>query len=262
MKKNTLPFIVTFFVLSILLCACGSGELNKKAETTANDFYKNLQNKDYIAALNLCSNKAFTVNTKDDWTFELKKNASLLGEMKSFTKTSDFNIATSTSIGTTVTLAYDVQWQYGKSTDSFILIKESDGNMKIYRYQWLYKDAKFLNEVTESEQKAHQYMDDLKSNNYDAAISLCSNEALKITPKEKWAAFLTNAANKMGNVSDYSIIKDSSDYHINASGGAGIGNYYNVFVLSNRGGHKVMEKIVFFQKNFDMPVKVTGHDFL
>jgi hypothetical protein len=262
MKTISTQLVAAAFTLGIFLTSCGSGELNRKAETAANDFYKDLQNKDYKAAINLCSDKAFATDSKADWQTDLEKNAGLLGDIKSFTKTSGFNVATSTTNGTTVTVAYNVQWQYGKSTDSLFFIKEKDGSMKLYHYQWEYKDAKYLSEVDESEKVTGQYMDAVKSGNVDAAIDLCSDEALKITPKQNWIAFLNTANNKLGSVADYKIIKDSSTYHIDATGDAGKGNYYDVFVQSDRGGNKVMEKIVFFQKNYDVPVKLTGHYFL
>ncbi len=268
MKSNLLKTISSHLLAIIALCcivcltSCGLGELNKKAEAQTINFYKDLQTKNYTAALSLCSDRAFSKDSKADWTAELEKNAGLLGDMQSYTKTSNFNIATSTNSGTTVTVAYDVQWQYGQSTDSLILIKESDGSMKIFRYQWRYKNAKFLSEMDESEKVTGQYMDAIKAGNGEVATSFCSDEALKVTPKPNWIAFLNNANNKLGTVSGYTIIRDSSAYHIAANGDAGKGNYYDVFVLSNRAGNKVMEKIIFFQKNYDTPVKLTGHYFL
>ncbi|HRI22606.1 MAG TPA: hypothetical protein PLA68_16715 [Panacibacter sp.] len=262
MKTRSNQLLAVTLGLGIFLTSCSAGELNTKAEESARNFYTDLQKKDYSAALTLCSDKAFEADTKEAWTKGLQRNSILLGDVKSFTKTSGFNVATSTSIGTTVTITYDVQWQYGKSQDSVVLIKEKDGSMKVYRYAWAHKDPKYLTEISESENEANQYMQAVKSGNYDAAIALCSAEALKATPKENWASFLENATNKLGNISNYSVLKDSSTYNIDAKGAAGKGNYYDIYVKSNRGSNEVMEKMVFFQKNYDEPVKLAGHYFL
>ena len=262
MKKSTNYLLVIASSLLIFLSSCGAGELNTKAEATANNFYTNLQKKDYTAVLNLCSDKAFVANTKDEWTKGLERNSILLGDVKSFTKTSDFNISTSTETGTTVSVTYDVQWQYGKSQDSVVLIKEKDGSMKVYRYEWEHKDPKYITEVIESEKEASQYMDAVKAGNYDAAIALCSEEALKATPKDNWASFLDNAANKLGNISSYSVLKDSSVYNIGTNGESGEGNYYDIYVKTKRGNNDVTEKITFFQKNYNEPLKLAGHNFL
>ncbi|HRH50805.1 MAG TPA: hypothetical protein PLP23_18780 [Panacibacter sp.] len=262
MKKRSNQLFALTLCLGIFLTSCGAGEMNTKAEETATNFYTDLQKKDYTTALTLCSDKAFEADTKEAWIKSLQRNSILLGDVKTFTKTSGFNVETSTSTGTTVTVTYDVQWQYGKSQDSVILIKEKDGSMKVYRYAWLHKEPKYATEITESEKEATQYMDAVKSGNYDAAIALCSDEALKATPKENWAAFLNNAANKLGSISNYSVIKDSSTYNIGAKGESGEGNYYDIYIKSNRGNNEVMEKVVFFQKNYDEPIKLAGHYFL
>lgn len=262
MKKTSTLLLVTSFVLGILLTSCGAQELNSKAEKSATAFYNDLQKKDYAAALALCSNKAFSKDTKESWTKAFEANAGLLGELKSFKKTSGFNVQTSTSVGTTVITIYDVEWQYGKSQDSVILIKEKDGSMKLYRYTWQHSHTKYLEEVAASEKEANKYMDAVKTGNYDAAIALCSEEALKATPKDNWASFLNKAVDKLGNISAYSILKDSSTYTIAAKGNAGTGNYYDIFVQTQRGDNKVTEKIVFFQKNYEEPIKLMGHFFL
>jgi len=249
-------------LLITLLTSCGASELNSKAEQTAQAFYSNLQKKDYAAAMALCSSKAFGVSTKRDWLNSLEANAGLLGDIKSFTKTSGFNIETSTSNGTTIITVYDVQWQYGKSKDSVMLVKEKDGSMKIYKYTWKHSDTKYVAGLNESERQAIQYIDAIKAGNYDSAISFCSKEALAVTPKEKWAAFLQRASDNLGVVSSYQLVKDSAAYTIAGTGQAGKGNYYDIFIRSNRGGNKQLEKIVFFQKDYNERVQLAGHYFL
>jgi hypothetical protein len=262
MKPGSNHRLVLFVLLGLVLASCGAGQLNKKAEATAIDFYKNLQNKNYEAALSLCSDKAFTDDTRKVWSDAFKKNTILLGDLKSYTKTSGFNIATSTTTGTTVLVTYDVQWQYGNSKDSVILIKEKNGTMKVYRYAWDHTNSTYLKQVAESEKEADQYMGAVKSGDYDAALRLCSEAALEATPKENWKAFFNNANNKLGPIENYKVIRDSSYYNIDTKGQSGEGNYYDIYVKSNRNGADVMEKIVFFQKNYDEPVKLVGHFFL
>ncbi len=262
MKKISSQLLIAALAFTTVLTSCGAGETNKKAEATATNFYNDLKKKDFDAALNLCSDRAFNDDKKETWKKYMERNSGLLGEMKTFTKTSDFNISTSTSNGTTVSLTFDVQWEFGKSSDSLVLLKDKDGSMKVLRYAWEHKDAKYMSQLSASEKEAGQYMEAVKEGNYDAAIHFCSEDALKATPKETWAATLNAAVTQLGSISKYSIIKDSSNYNIGSTGDLGKGNYYQVVVQSDRGGNKVMEKIVFFQKNYGEPVKLTGHYFL
>ena len=262
MKKRCFPVLAALLFSGILGTSCNAGKLNSKAEETATAFYTSLQKKDYNSALSLCSNKAFTTATKEAWRKVFEKNAGLLGDLQSFTKTSGFNIDASTSTGTTVKVAFDVQWQYGKSKDSVLLIKEKDGSMKIYRYTWQHIDTKYLSELDESEKLATRYMDAIKTGDYNAAVDLCSDNALAITPRNKWIAFLENASSKLGKVTGYNVITDSSAYNIAAKGQSGKGNYYDIYIESHRGADKVMEKIVLFQRNYTEPVKLAGHFFL
>ncbi len=262
MKKTFLQLVVVALAVGTFFTSCGAGKLNNKAEETATAFYNHLQSKSYDSALNLCSEKAFGKYDKAQWTKAFEKNAALLGEIKSFKKTSGFNIESSTSFGTTVAIAFDVQWQYGKSQDSVLLIKEKDGSMKVYRYTWLHSDTKYLTELDESEKKATDYLNNVKAGNFAGAAALCSELALKITPKEQWIGFLEKAAGKYGAMTSYNVIRDSCGYNISGKGDAGFGNYYDIIIESNRGSGKMMEKIVFFQKNYEDPVKLTGHYFL
>ena len=257
-----MKFFLLAMLTAVFFISCNANELDKKAEATATNFYQDLQKKDYKDAIALCSSKAFADDTKDAWELALKKNNVLLGELKSYTKTSGFNIQTSTSVGTTVIVTYDVQWQYGMSKDSVVLVKEKDGAMKVYRYAWDHTKSKYLEEVAESEKQAAQYMDAIKAGNYDAALRLCSDSALLATPAETWKSFFDKAAKQVGPIANYSVLKDSSYYNILTKGESGTGNYYDIYVKSNRNGNDVTEKIIFFQKNYDEPVKLVGHTFL
>jgi len=251
-----------FFIIASFT-ACNSGELNTKAEATANSFYKDLQEKKYDSALSQVSAKAFESDPKEKWLKGFKKNDGLLGNIVSFTKTSGFNIQTSTNVGTTVTVAYDTKWQYGTSKDTLVLIKDANGNMKIYSYAWQHKDAKYLHELTESEKQADQYMSSVKAGNFDAAIDLCAESALATTPRDEWKKFLNLAVDKLGAIESYKILKDSSTYDVSSNGDAGPGNYYDVYITSARAKDPtVPEKMVFYQKDYESPVKLVGHKFL
>lgn len=255
--------ILSALLSGISFTSCNSGELNDKAEATADNFYKDLQEKRYDSALALCSPKAFVDDSKESWTKGLEKNAGILGNITSFKKLSGFNIQSSTSVGTTVTVVYDVNWQYGKSQDSLIMIKEKDGSMKVYSYRWNHKTASYLTEMNASEKQADEYMSAIKSGNFDAAINLCSEVALQITPRENWKQFFNTATAKLGTMSGYKIVADSTRFNISSNGASGKGNYYDVFVKTDRANNgKVLEKIVFFQKSYDDPLKLVGHFFL
>src|ERR1700712_946071 len=106
------------FITAILLTACNAGKLNDKSAAIADAFYKDLQQKKYDSALSLCSEKAFEHDSRKSWERVFEKNTGLLGELKSFTKTSGFNVEASTGNGVTVAMAFDVEYQYGKSKDS------------------------------------------------------------------------------------------------------------------------------------------------
>src|SRR5689334_22561963 len=113
MNKTPKQLFTILFSLTLFISACGAGDLYSKAEETSKAYYAKLQKKEYDSALVFCSKRAFEASTKDQWRTALERNAGLLGDLKSFKKTSDFNIATSTSSGTTVIMTYDVEWQYG-----------------------------------------------------------------------------------------------------------------------------------------------------
>jgi hypothetical protein len=262
MKPKSNKWLILILAFTIVLQACNADALNKKSEAAATEFYNDLQKKDFLAALALCSDKAFSEDSRDKWVAQFRRNNILLGEVKSFTKTSGFNVSTSTNVGTTVTVTYDVQCQYGLSRDSLQFIKEKDGNMKLFRYAWKHTDADYIKGVSKSAEEAKQYIDAIKNNNYDAAIALCSDEALRTTPKENWARFLDNANQQLGPITDYHIVRDSSAYDIQGEGQSGPGNYYDIYIQSSRGEQQVMEKIVFYQKNYAEPLKLVGHKFL
>ncbi len=261
MKRSSTFFFATLFI-SITLASCDYGKLKTKAEETATAFYTDLQKQDYKAALALCSSHAFTTDTKEAWDSSFKRNAGLLGELKGFTKTVEPVVVETSNLGTTVAIVYDVQWQYGKSKDSVVFVKEKDGTMKMSRHTWDYKDAKFLAEANESEKVAGQYMQAVKSGDYSTATGFCADVALKVTSKEQWAQFLQKATTVLGTVSDYKIVTDSTRYNIASTGDAGKGNYYDIVIQSQRGEKPVMEKMVFFQKTYNEPLKLTGHWFL
>lgn len=261
MKKTTFKLALLATLIVIFFQSCNAGKLNSKAEETANKFYSSIQKKNYESAINLCSTSAFEKDSKLDWRKAFERNAGLLGELVSYTKKDGFDIKASTGNGTLVTLKYDVQWQYGKSLDSIVLEKQKDGSMKVYRYAWDHINAKYYTQMSETEKAANLYMANIESGNYEAALELCSESALKITPKDKWKTFLETANTKLGTISSYTVLKDSSTYAIASSGDAGKGNYYDVFVQTERNGTKVMEKIVFFQKDYSAPLKLTGHFF-
>jgi len=263
MKKIfSLPLVAALLIGGLILTSCGAGDANKKAEETASAFYKDLQKKSFDSAMTFLSEKALIGTSEEKWLRVFRRNSGLLGELRSFTKTSGFNIATSTSAGTTVSVGYDVEWQYGKSSDSLYLVKEKDGSMKIYRYTWKHSGANYMTDLEKSEKHATQYMEAIKSGNLGNAIGMCSEQALKATPKENWEAFLHQADARYGQLTSFTIKNDSTGYNIATEGDAGKGNYYDVFMDSKRGDRTVTEKIVFFQKNYEDPIQLIGHYFL
>ncbi|MEO6723629.1 MAG: hypothetical protein ABIN67_24895 [Ferruginibacter sp.] len=260
MKTKLFYMTLPAFCLAMLLTSCDAGKLNSKAEESATAFYKGLQNKDYNAALNACSDKAFSKSTKEDWIKLFEKNAALIGAIKSYTKTSGFNIETSTNAGTTVVLSYDVDCQYGKSKDSIFLVKEKDGSMKVYRYVFKQHDVAYGKAMDAGEKIAREYIAAVKKHDYNTAIAFLSEDALKITPKDDWIGFLEKTNAKLGDIGNYTVIRDSASYNITATGSAGKGNYYDIYVETERARAKAMEKITFFQKNYDESAKLVGHD--
>ncbi len=260
-KRITLLFTSAVFIIGFF-SACNSGKLNERARTSAEAFYKSLQEKKYDSALELISSKGLEADSKEKWIRGFERNNTLLGKLISFTKTSDFNIQTSMSIGTTVIVAYETTWQYGISKDSLTMIEDKGGSMKIYNYHFRHQKADYISAVSESEKQAGQYMNDVKSGNYDAAIDFCAESALAVTPRGTWKKFLDNASRQLGPVKSFDIVKDSSTYAVRSQGQAGPGNYYDIYIKSNRANNTSMEKIVFYQKDYEMPVKLVGHTFL
>lgn len=261
-QSSTRSFFAVLIGAGTLLFSCDTKELKTKATQAGTAFYTAVQHKDYTAALAQCSPKAFKTDDKEKWMAAFSRNEGLLGELKSFTPVSEATVNRGTDKGTTVTTLYDVQWEFGKTKDSVIVVKEDDGALKVMRYAWDATGSKYLTETTQSEEQATQYMNAVKAKDYTTAIGFCSQEALAITPKEQWATVLETASSHWGNVASFNVVKDSTTYHIGSTGGLGKGNYYDVVVQTARGENKVMEKMIFFQKTFNEPLKLTGHLFL
>src|ERR1700759_557047 len=118
MKYKANKLVVIILSLSLLFVACNPVAVNKKAEQTANTFFNDLQKKNFDSAASLLSSRALKNDDKKAWLKVFHDNNIIMGDIRSFTKTSGFNIYTSTEFGTVVKVAYDVQWQYGKSVDS------------------------------------------------------------------------------------------------------------------------------------------------
>jgi hypothetical protein len=100
----------------------------------------------------------------------------------------------------------------------------------------------------------------VKKHDYNTAIAFLSEDALKATPKDDWIDFFENANERLGDINNYTVMRDSSSYNISATGNAGKGNYYDIYIQTDRATAKTMEIITFFQKNYDEPAKMIGHN--
>jgi hypothetical protein len=262
MKKISFSFFMVLLVSVMTLTSCDAGKVNEKAEATGNRFYTFLQQKNYDSALTLCSDKAFQTEGNDAWIKSFKRNAGLLGGLVSFTKTSGMNINVATTSGTTTAVTYDVQWEFGQSKDSLLFVKDKGGEVKIYRYSWQHSNTKYMSGMDESEKQAEQYMNAIQNENYPAALDLCAEEAFKLSPKQQWIVFYENSAQKLGKLEKFKVLADSSTYAIAGTGQIGKGNYYDVLVDVSRPSGTAKEKLVFFQKQYNEPLKLAGHFFL
>lgn len=260
-KFSTMP---TRYIIGIgfllLLSSCGAGDLYQKASVTANAFYGNLQHKDFPAAVSLCSKVGFDSVTKKEWIDMLKSDDVILGDIKLFKQVNGFNISAETGKGTRVRIAFDVDWQYGKSSDTLTLVRDDDGVMRVNGYRWRPISALYLNNLHTAELISQKYMAALKQNDPDAAVNLCSADALKITPREEWKKVLAKVAEN-GTLNNYTVITDSAMSRIHAPGSNGIGNYYDIPLRTQRGSTSMVEKVIFFQKDYDDSLRLIGYEY-
>ncbi|MBC8046117.1 MAG: hypothetical protein H7Y00_04930 [Fimbriimonadaceae bacterium] len=257
---NKITSIAYGFITLIILASCGANKRNESAEQSANAFYTALQAGNVDEALNSCSKDAFSTETREQWNQAVSNNLGLLGKLKSFDKKSGWNISTSTETGTQVIVKYDVVYEYGKSEDSLTMIKDDDGVMRILNYHWNLKSARYLDGITESEKITGMYMDAVAEKNYELAYALCGYKAIEITSKEEWVSMLANTSNAAGDMTNYTVDTEKSHCSIAAEGGAGKGNYYDVYVTSNCANGTVHETFTLFQPHYDEGVKVIAHN--
>lgn len=258
MKKVLLPFsIVAFF---FILQSCGANKDNGNAEKSMNAFYDALVKGDVTLALKNCSSSAFAQGEDSAaWRSAIENNLGLLGKMQSYNKTSGWNINKSTETGTQVSMTYDVVYEYGKSTDSVTMIKDPDGMMRLLNYQWNLRDAKYIENINEAEKISSQYMDAMRTHNYDECYALCGYKALEVTPKEEWLAMLISTNDQTGAVTGYEIDHDQSHCNIASQGGAGAGNYYDIHVNTDTEAGKVSETFNLYQPTYNDPLKIVSH---
>ena len=70
---------------------------------------------------------------------------------------------------------------------------------------------------------------------------------------------LASTGNSTGNIVSYSIDKEKSQCSISAEGGAGKGNYYDVYVSSSWQNGTLNETITCFQPTYHDPLKIISH---
>ncbi|MBC8048272.1 MAG: hypothetical protein H7Y00_15840 [Fimbriimonadaceae bacterium] len=249
-----------YFVLAILsITSCGAGKDNDSAETTMAAFYDALKQGDVDKALNNCSADAFTAESREEWKSFIENNLGLLGTLNSYKKESGWNINKSTETGTTITMKYDVAYEYGNTTDSITLVKDDDDVMRIFSYYRTPKSAKYIDNTTQAQNVTATYMEAIAVKNYEAAVSLCNEKALAITPKETWIEMLSSTAMHTGEMSGYTIDEAKSSCNVGTEGGVGFGNYYTIYALSAVANGEVKETISLYQEKYDDPLKIIAH---
>jgi len=256
MKRNTpLLFIISVFLLS----ACGANKKNEASEATTVAFYNALQQKNFDVALQQFSATAFDASGLETVNASLKNNSVLLGDLTSFEKKSGWNISTSTSEGTRVTVVYDVQYTNGLSLDSLTLIAEEDGSMKIISYKWKFQQADYVDNLVKSETLARNYMDQVVSGNYAAAYDFVGYQGKEAATLEAWTAMLAGTSADAGPVSGYEVDAERSGVEIYGEDAANPGNYYSIIIRTNCSNGAVQESLLFFQPDYDSEPMLINH---
>jgi hypothetical protein len=258
MKKLLYPVII--LCVTLKLDACGASADNESAEENAIAFYNNLKEGNIDAALNSCSNAAFTNDeNRDAWKKSLQNNLGLLGNITSYEKTSGWNINKSTESGTTLVMAYDVTYEHGKSTDTLRFIKDDDGVMRIFNYSWIHKDAKYSINADISAKLITSYMEALKAGNYAACYAMAGYAGTQTSTEQQWTDMLTNTALATGAVNNFTVYGDKTEINIGAQGASGPGNYYLVHVLTECVNGKVEEEFMLYQPTYNDAPKIISH---
>lgn len=257
MMKN--PVRILFVVALFIFSACGANKKNEASDATTTAFYQALQQENFDVALEQFSPTAFDAAGLQQVQASLRNNSVLLGALSTFEKKSGWNISTSTSEGTTVTVVFDVHYANGHSLDSLTLIAEEDGSMKIISYQWKFQQADYVDNLVKSEALARNYMDQVIAGDYSAAYGFVGYQGKEAASLEEWTAMLSGTSADAGPVSGYEVDAERSGVEIYGSDAANPGNYYSIIVRTNCANGVVQESLLFFQPDYDSEPQLINH---
>jgi hypothetical protein len=119
---------------SALFAGCGFMQSKKDAEAVIARHFQTIATNGFAAAMADYGSQFFQNTTKDEWTKALTKLSGKLGTYKSYTVTNwrVFKNASTTGVGTTVSIQCEVTYSKHSATESFTLFKSvSDSDYKI-----------------------------------------------------------------------------------------------------------------------------------
>lgn len=257
-KKLGYLLIIVLPVLS----GCGLGHAEKEARQVADRFYQALEKGDAAEAAGYCETDES--QTKQMWKNVFSGNMDKLGKVTYYIPSSGFHVSISTdSAGRKawiVSLAYKVDFEYGKTDDSLHLIKHGDSSFKIYKYDPVTVESRLKDEYNDAGKLALEFMQDVQQHNTDAALGLCGYSAFKKNSPDDWKNFIEQENELLGNVISYEIDPTNSEaFPNNDDPNVGHGNVYRIIINTTRDKGMQMEHLEIFQPTYNDSLRVIGY---
>ncbi len=247
---------------SISFYSCGLTDDKQAAELVAAKFYDALKTGNEQTAASFCA--IDSIMTLQALSAVLNQNMNSLGKVTAYKHAGQFDVTKNADAGrggsSTIHLVYNVDYEYGKTTDSLTLIKKGKSELKIYKYQPRIKEAKFEDELAQAQNLASEYLRALNSNNYEAAMNYIGYSGATAHAESEWNNFfIWRSASTSLTV--LTINKDESAAYINEEHEeAGKGNIYLIVINTMQNQIPVTEEIQFFQPAFGQPLKIIAHN--
>ena len=248
--------IILLFVSSVF-AGCGLASDNSAAKDVAAKFYDALKTGDVATAASYCGTDE--TMSSQAWQDLFTQNLNTMGKVTGYESGSGFNVSKEGE-KSTVRVAYDVDYEYGKSIDSLTIISLGD-DFKVFVYSPKIKEAKFQDELAKAKAIATDYLIALKAGDHAKAMSYIGYSGTSKHTSDEWNNFYVYVENSAGPMTGMQINEDACVAYLNDDHEeAGHGNLYSVVYTTIHSGMTLTNQIDFFQPKFDDELKIIAHN--
>jgi hypothetical protein len=256
--KTRIKTVCTGLVLAVMfLAGCGLAADNKQAREIATKFYDALKAGDLVAAASYCGTDA-TMNAAA-WQEIFAQNQNTMGRVTAYESAGGFNVSQSGG-KSTVIITYDVNYEYGKSADSLIMINLGEGFL-VYEYKPVIVEARFQEEMAKSKSLVMSYLQALQSGDHAKALGFVGYSGASMHPAEEWDAFYMLMNAEAGRIGNIQILDDACLAYLNdVHSEAGTGNIYSIKVNTTNDRMMVSHQVDVYQPEFGQDLKIIAHN--